>query len=274
MQRRFLAGFVALLGMTTQIDTADAVVVGITGAATTQAASIVTANGDTPLILGTVDAASLAGVDVLWALNASNGAQLASLVGNADLATFVNDGGIFLYHDREVGAAETVLPGGGTFDVIRQTFPGGTDIDVLDNTTTVTNGPAGIIDNTTLDGGNFSSHGFAVAGTQPGDATLILSRADANEIVDFIYGFGAGQVYYSTIPLDCYLPGGDCDGLAPAANFQNYAQNVVAFAAEHAQAVPEPGTLLVFGSGFSFLGLILARRRSLKGRSNPALAAA
>ncbi len=270
MQRRFLAGFVALLGMTAQIDTADAVVVGITGAATTQAASIVTANGDTPLILGTVDAASLAGVDVLWALNASNGAQLASLVGNADLATFVNDGGIFLYHDREVGAAETVLPGGGTFDVIRQTFPGGTDIDVLDNTTTVTNGPGGTIDSISLDGGNFSSHGFTVAGSLPGDATLILSRTDPNEIVDFIYGFGAGQVYYSTIPLDFYLGAGG----AVAANFQNYAQNVVAFAAENAQAVPEPGTLLVFGSGFSFLGLILARRRSLKGRSDPALAAA
>ena len=270
MKRMFMAGLVGLIGLTAHIEEADAITIGITGDATAEAASIVTANGDTPVILGTVDAVSLAGVDVLWALNENNATQLASLVGNTDLEDFVTNGGVFLYHDREVDDAETVLPGGVTFNVVRD-FVDDANIDVLDNTTTVTNGPGGIIDNTTLDGGNSSSHGFTVAGTLPGSATLIFSRTDPNEIVDFIYDFGAGQVYYSTIPLDFYLTGG---GGALAANFQNYAQNVAAFAAENAQPVPEPGTLLVFGSGFGLLGLILARRRSSTARRGPSLAAA
>ena len=271
MKRMFMAGLVGLIGLTAHIEEADAITIGITGDATAEAASIVTANGDTPVILGTVDAVSLASVDVLWALNSNNFSQLASLVGNTDLEDFVTNGGVLLYHDREVDDAETVLPGGGTFNVVRD-FIDDSNIDVLDNTTTVTNGPGGIIDNTTLDGGTSSSHGFTVAGTLPGGATLIFSRTDPNDIVDFIYDFGAGQVYYSTIPLDFYLQ--DLGAAATNANFQNYARNVVAFAAENAQPVPEPGTLLVFGSGFGLLGLILARRRSSTARRGPSLAAA
>ncbi|MEZ5934228.1 MAG: PEP-CTERM sorting domain-containing protein [Alphaproteobacteria bacterium] len=259
MKRHIAAGLIALMGLALSVDRAEAVIIGITGAATTEAASIVTANGDTPVILATVDAASLAGVDVLWALNESNGTQLASLVGNADLAAFVNAGGVFLYHDREVDDAETVLPGGAGFNVIRD-FSDDANIEIVDSGTLVTNGPAGIISGTDLDGGNSSSHGFTVAGSLPGGTTIILSRTDPNQVVDFIYSLGAGRVYYSTIPLDFYLQGGG--SVAVNANFQRYGQNVVAFAASNAQAVPEPGALLVFGSGFSFLGLILARRRA------------
>ena len=100
------------------------------------------------------------------------------------------------------------------------------DIDVLDDTTLVTDGPGGIVDNTTLDGGNLSDHGYSVAASLPGTAALILTRADQTQIVTFGYQFGAGSVIYSTIPLDYYL-----DGNAPLTFNDIYAPNVKAYAA-------------------------------------------
>ena len=40
----------------------------------------------------------------------------------------------------------------------------------------MTNGPGGVINNATLDGGNSSNHGFTVSGSLPGTSTQILSR--------------------------------------------------------------------------------------------------
>jgi len=203
------------------------------------------------------DLSSLAGLDVLWAQNYNNGSQLSDLTTfSANVNAFVNGGGTFLYHDREVDNAESVLIGGGGFDIIRD-FSDSTDIQVINGTTLVTNGPGGIIDNTTLDGGSSSSHGFAVSGSLPGSSVQILSRSNASEIVDFVYGSGAGHVYYSTIPLDYYFGGGQNDATGDA--FRDiYGPNVLAFAGS--LAVPEPGTMTIFAT-LGLAGIGMRRRR-------------
>src|SRR5690606_35183576 len=82
-----------------------------------------------------------------------------------------------------------------------------------------------VVTNATLDGGNWSSHGYTVSASLPAAATRILSTGAPGNVVTFSYRFGAGSVVYSSIPLDFYLYGGK-------AEFRTiYAPNVIAYAA-------------------------------------------
>jgi hypothetical protein len=132
---------------------------------------------------------------------------------------------VFIFHDRHVTTAANVLPGSpGT--IIRD-FVDGANINIVDNTTLVTNGPGGIITNTSLDGGNSSSHGWILSSSIPAGGRGILSQGDPTHLVLYSYSFGQGKVVYSTIPLDFYLAGSG----APTVNtnMRNYAANVVAY---------------------------------------------
>jgi hypothetical protein len=223
-------------------------------------ATAITAAGHTATQLNNLTPADLAGIDVLWILNGNNGNPDANVLGNlASVANFVNAGGVLSFHDRNVAQglvdANMYLPGGLG---IAFTTNFSTNIDVL-TPNTVTNGPAGVINNTTLDGGNFSNHGFASLASLPAGATAVFSNGNAAQIVDFYYSFGAGEVYYSSIPLDFYLL-----GFAPPAFRTIYAVNEAAFQGElgGANAVPEPASFLLFGLGMLATRLFLRSRKS------------
>ncbi|MCZ6795303.1 MAG: hypothetical protein O7J95_16990, partial [Planctomycetota bacterium] len=194
----------------------------------------ITAAGHTPMNLGTIGAASLEGIDVLWILNPANGGYSSDLRQNLQkIDDFVTSGGVLLFHDRHVTSAASVIPGASAVSFVRNTSgPLSRDIDVLDPSTTVTDGPGGIVTNTTLDGG--ASHGYAVVGTLPPDALAILRRGlESEQVVDFTYLHGNGAIYYSSIPLDAYIrPGNN-----PAAFREVYAPNVVDFAVDVSIAV-------------------------------------
>jgi PKD repeat protein len=170
----------------------------------TQVAPI-TAAGHTPVQIFDLSAGELAGIDVLFVQNPNNGGYGSEYLAHlADIEAAVNDGMTLILHDRWVDTAENILPGGSSFDVIRN-FDDAVDINVLDDTTVLTDGPGGVIDDTTLDNGNSSSHGYAVAGSLPDGTRLLLSNGDPTHVVTFSYRHGAGSVVYSTIPLDFYL---------------------------------------------------------------------
>jgi methionine-rich copper-binding protein CopC len=187
------------------------------------------AAGDTPVHLFDLSSADLAGIDVLDVQNGANegygGEYLSRL---ADIEAAVAGGMVLVIHDRYVDGAESILPGGETFNIVRD-FEDGANIDVLDDSTLVTNGPGGAVDNSTLDGGNSSSHGFAFADSLPASAALILSQGDPTHVVTFAYGHGAGTVIYSSIPLDFYRDNG-----GHSLN-DIYAPNVLAYAATNSQ---------------------------------------
>jgi len=189
----------------------------------------ITAAGHTPVNMIDLSPSELSGIDVLFVQNPSNGSYGSEYLGAlADIEAAVSGGLVLVIHDRYVSNAESILPGGATFDIIRD-FTDDANIEILDDTTLVTNGPGGMLDDTSLDGGTSSSHGYAVVGTLPGDGTFILSRTSPDEIVSFSYPFGSGAVYYSSIPLDYYLA-----GAGPATVVANmtgiYAVNVVEYA--------------------------------------------
>ena len=194
----------------------------------------ITAGGHTAVLLENVTANDLDNIDVLFIDNPSNsnytggGGEFVSAL--TDINNWVNAGGIMVFHDRRVVEAATVLPGGSEFDILRD-FGDDSNIDVLDATTIVTNGPGGTVDNTTLDGGTSSSHGYAVDSSLPTTGSFILSRTAPAEVVTFSYCSGSGGVVYSTIPLDFYLVGLGPPAVVP--NFRDvYAPNVVDYAAQ------------------------------------------
>src|SRR5262245_30045592 len=179
-----------------------------------QVAGIVAA-GHTPVLLNNLAPADLAGIAVIDVQNPNNSAYGAEYLSHLpDIQNAVAAGAVLVIHDRFVDPAETILPGGASFNIIRD-FAAGDKIDVRDNTTLVTNGPGGIVDNTTLDGGNSSNHGYAFDSSLPAGAKLILTTDDPTHIVTFAYNFGVGTVIYSSIPLDFYIAG---NGSPPVAD--------------------------------------------------------
>ncbi len=223
----------------------------------------ITAAGHNSVALGGLTAGDLAGIDVLWVLNGNNGAAPSAVVANsAAINAFVFGGGVLSYHDRYVGGGvdsnAALIPGAGGVSFVRS-FADAQSIDIVTGGTLVTNGPGGVIGNTTLDGGTSSSHGYALLASLPGGAVPVFSQTDATHIVDFYYGFGAGSVYYSTIPLDYYLNGAGPNPMADAMR-NVYAVNEAALQASlfSAQDVPEPGSIALLGLGL----LLLATQRS------------
>lgn len=191
----------------------------------TQTGPITTA-GLQAVNVGDLRTADLSQFDVLFFQNPDNGGFSTIFTSNlSKIQQFISNGGVFILHDRNVSSAASVLPGSpGT--IVRD-FSDGANIDIVDNTTLVTNGPGGIITNTSLDGGFYSSHGWILASSAPAGARGILSQTNPAHLVLYSYPFGSGTVIYSTIPLDFYL--GGSGGIYT--NMQNYAANVVAYGA-------------------------------------------
>ncbi len=206
-----------------------------------QVSAILTA-GELPVLLSTLTAGELLGVEIILVQNPNNGGFGAEYLSRRpEIQAAVNSGKVLIIHDRAVAGAAGILPGGGGITTVRD-FAADTNIDVLDGTTLVTNGHSGMVDNFTLDGGYSSNHGFVEGATLPPGAKKILTTGDSNRVVTAAYPYGAGWVIYSTIPLDFYLFGG-----SPIADrFSNiYAPNVIAYAAslvssnQPPQAVPD-----------------------------------
>ena len=191
----------------------------------TQVPSIVAAGG-TPVLIFDLSPAELAGIDVLYVQNPSNtsfGSEYLANLPNIDAAVTV--GLVLLVHDRYVTNASSILPGGIGITAVRNTSD---DIDFQDTSTLVSNGPGGILNDTDLDGGGSSCHGYLDSASLPGGAVNIIERALApTQIVLTSYFHGSGSVVYSTIPLDYFLAGLNDPNMSDI-----YAPNVVAYAME------------------------------------------
>src|SRR5262249_44480366 len=123
--------------------------------------------GNTPVQLNNLGPSDLAGLDVLLVQNESNsgygGEYLSHL---ADIQNAVSNGLVLIIHDRWVDNVGGFLPGGSNIQTVRD-FSDNANINVLDPSSLVANGPYGVIDDQTLDGFDSSSHGYTVASTLP-----------------------------------------------------------------------------------------------------------
>lgn len=181
------------------------------------------ATGGTPFSINTLSADELASLQVLFATNASNtgyGTEYTTAL--PTLATAIQNGLVFVLHDQFVGGASAHLPGGAGISFTRQF---GNDVDILAASVADT-GPYGSLTNDSLDNGNNSVHGYALTSTLPAGAVCYLIVGGApNQCVAFSYPYGAGLVYYASIPLSFFLAGfGDALFREPLLNV--YAPNV------------------------------------------------
>lgn len=190
----------------------------------------ITNAGFAAVLIGDISTQNFSGLRLLMINEVQNGAPSAALTARLPaIRSWVEAGGRLLVHDRGAGSVSPNpfllgTPGLGTV----RNFTA--DLDVIDPATTlVTAGPFGVITNTSLDGGGSSAHGYVPSASLPAGARAILNFGPgSNQVAGFSYPLGAGFVYYSTIPLDCYLAGSGCQANVIATNLQTiYTPNLL-----------------------------------------------
>lgn len=207
------------------------------GAGVSQQVSAINLAGYTPVRLDTLSASELAGVNIILAQNPSNSSLGWELLGAKDaIGDAVYGGKVFILHDRFVdqdyygygspNQVESFLPGYGGGDGIYRSFS--RDRDINFESQALADGPGGPLNDYSLDNGTSSSHGYASEALLPAGSVTLLNNGDQNQAVTFAYGYGAGAVVYSTIPLDYYLSGYGYNGLNVAMN--SYTANLLALA--------------------------------------------
>ena len=166
----------------------------------------ITDGGHTAVAINTPDAASLAGLDVLYVWVPSNTAYGAEYLANkAAIEAAVANGMNIIIFDRAVGNADigTILPGQTTLPSVRAESA---NVDfTAAGIARGGSGPGGTIDNTSLDGGNWTVHGHVEAANLPAGSTILATNgANPTQAVGFEYSYGLGTVMYYGMPLDYY----------------------------------------------------------------------
>lgn len=221
----------------------------------TTPAPIIAAAGYTPVQVSNFTTFNLNTVQGLVINNGHNSGTGNFTSRLTDITNWVAGGGILMVHDRYVSSSAGVPASnpfliGAPTTLATRSFSDGSNINLL---------PAGqaafpSLDNSSLDGGNWSSHGFVSSTLVPPGSVHYLSTGTAGNLVALRYSYGLGSVYYSTIPLDFYIAGNNA-GLTGA--FTTYMTLMVA---ENMGLVPEPSQVAVI-AGALVLGFVLLRRR-------------
>lgn len=188
----------------------------------------ITVAGYTPQQITTLATANLNALDVLMIDEFSNSGYSADLVGALPaVEAWVRAGGRLVVHDRSIaGVVPDRLIIGATNTPVARYQTNNDDIILPD--TVVSAGPFGSLNNTSLDGGNSSSHGYVRSANLPSSARSIISvGGQPTNVVAFAYTLGAGGIYYSTIPLDYYLNNANLVGQPSAVlAFANVMKNI------------------------------------------------
>ena len=118
----------------------------------------ITTAGLEAIDIGDLNQADFSQVDVLFMQNPDNGGYSGAFLNNlAKVHQFVASGGTLILHDRHVSTAASILPGNpGT--IVRD-FADDANVEVLDHSTLIADGPGGTVTDASLDGGNSSTTG-------------------------------------------------------------------------------------------------------------------
>jgi hypothetical protein len=200
---------------------------------TTGLAGPITAANLVPLQIVDIATANLSGLGWLMINDQASALSPALASRLKDIQAWVALGGKLIVHDTGIGQNGNNPFLFGTSNIISVTFYT-SDVDVIPpGSNTVVAGPFGIINNTTLDGGQYSAFGYVPESQLPVNAYPILSMGgNPTNVVAFSYPFGAGEIFYSTIPLYCFLAGGACSNNQIAPALRNiYVPNVLAYMA-------------------------------------------
>ena len=258
---RSAAGFAIMLAGI-QSSLADAVGYFTDNGSVGDQAAVISASGNTPVQIVDITTFNFSSVKAVFLNEADNNGFSLDLVNRkTDLDAFVSGGGHLVFHDRFV-AAQDGVPSSHLF------LLGHPEIQVqrdFSNFAAINLTAAGAVafpslNDTSLDNGDASSHGFGFATSLPVGTTVYLVRdGEPNNAVAFQYNYGLGSVYYSTVPLDYYLNHISSDeGLI--ANVSTMASGAINAALGQSPAiVPEPSAYAAM-AGAGLVGFALWRR--------------
>ncbi|HEY4561277.1 MAG TPA: hypothetical protein VIG54_11105 [Lysobacter sp.] len=215
---RLLATACALAAATFSTDS-SAANVGIYGNCSATADTIVVAAGHTPVAVSSLSASSLNGLAALF----DNTCGYSS---NAAVDAAVANGMTLIVHDWSV-AQQSQLPGHPAVSAVQSS---GTDLEFPAGSP-IASGVAGTLNGSSLDGGNWSYHGYVHAASLPAGSQALLTTPTPSHVVTFEYGYGRGRVIYSAIPLTWYFPGGAGASGVAGPGMRAYAANLIGWAA-------------------------------------------
>jgi hypothetical protein len=183
------------------------------------------AAGHNPVLITEPDASQLAGLDALYVWNGSNKGYNAVFTNNMSAISDAVHGGMnMVVFDRAIGVAnpQDILPG--TKLTHMRALTRGADLTEAGEGS-VGHGAGGVITDASIDGGNYTTHGYVTAATLPAGATVLmtLDGGDESKAVGFVYDFGAGSVQFYGIPMDYYNEKSQA--------WENFATNTLEFAA-------------------------------------------
>ena len=185
------------------------------GAGTDAMADDIVAAGHTPVLLDGTNWDMIGQIDSLYVWNGNNTSYRQDLVDHMPAITDAVQAGMnLIVFDRAIGEIgtsagtilnpSTILPGAERLEVERHLSD---DADLTDaGEVMIGGGPAPGVSDTSLDGGSYTTHGYALTDTLPDGATVLMTPANGagDQAVGFVYAFGAGMVQYYGIPLDHY----------------------------------------------------------------------
>jgi hypothetical protein len=208
-----LSATAAVAGSTAQLGFAQVIGTVETGATSFQTILAGMGRSSTPVSFSS----DVSAYDVIF-VNTSYGHSMQLY--STQIAAWVSAGGVLVVHDRDVAASSSWVPGVAAVAVF------GSDLNRAEGASRIVDGSFGAVTDTSLDGGNFSSHGYVFP--VPPVATIGLVDA-SGRAVTVEYPYGAGRVCYSTIPLDFYIVG----AFPLATSMQIYAKNLAERMIEH-----------------------------------------
>ena len=177
------------------------------------------AAGHTPVAVASISPATLSGLNALIVESCGGYSQ------NADIDAAVANGMSLIVNDWGPGAnTGSRLPGA---PALSFSYAPGSDIDLAAGTPIAT-GPGGTLDNTSLDGGNSSNHGYTMSAL-PVYVIPLLTTANASQVVAVSYPHGAGRVSYNAMPIDAYLAGASFANYPNGPGTRTYLTNLLAW---------------------------------------------
>ena len=174
--------------------------------------------GHTFRLLTNLNPSTLETLDVLWISLSAGGEFQEILNSEQTIKNFVSHGGILLFHD--VGGAHSFF-----FKDIQFIHGRSPTVQVINNLTSVTDGPGGVISSSIS---SIQSNGiFLLSSIVPHGVNPIFHNGNPLSIIDYYRKFGNGYIYYSTVDIASPLHRRHSDNIV----LNIYGPNVVNFVA-------------------------------------------
>jgi len=217
-------------------------------------ATMITGAGYTAVQVINLSAGELAPLDVLYVENDFCDITSEYTPNLPAIDAAVQAGMALLIFDWDE-ISEALMPGpGASVNMGEDSATGCSDDATVVGSTLVTDGPFGVLDNTSLDGGTCTYH-YAALTALPAGSTEIIRGVDGDPVM-FSYPYGSGAVIYASMPLGYYLQGSGPN--PPRDAFTDiFGPNSLAYGLDVAQALGT-GIPMTGGAGAVLLVTLLA----------------